>query len=278
MTHPTLYLHLGVSKAASTYLQRVIFPKLQGLTYYPKKHFKQFPEILSRDSHENGPLLFSSEMFRDLARRARNIGKAFPDARVILVLRRQDRWLLSRYKYYLWKSGRKNFREFFDIEHDQGWWRKQDLYYQPMIEAVDQAFQHKPLVLLLEELQADPKQFISKIEQYTHTTYQKPHGDQRPVKSAFNERQLLFLRQFNQRFPYQKPKKWPRFLKQSHMNLRQAVNYLVTYSARMLPDAYLQQQELVPTEDLEAMKTLYQADWQYCLDRAENQRKALQPT
>jgi hypothetical protein len=275
MRHHGLYLHLGIPKAASTYLQLKVFPQLRGIHYYRKKYFRQFPEILNKAGEKEYPYLFSTEMFRELASRARNIGQTFPDARAILVFRRQDRWLRSRYKYYLWKNGTLNFRQYFDLANDQGWWRQADLYYRPKIEAVRASFNHEPLVLLLDELQDGKQTLIKKLESYMAASYQGQADQQKRVKEAFSERQLIFLRQFNQAFPYQKPRSWPRFLKQTHMNIRQGLNYLVALTALALPDSYFNGKRLIPQEDLEAVRCMYAEDWQYCRNVAAEQARQL---
>jgi hypothetical protein len=275
MRHHDLYLHLGIPKAASTYLQLKVFPHLRGVHYYRKKHFRQFPEILNKAGEKEPPFLFSTEMFRELASRARDIGQTFPDAKVILVFRRQDRWLRSRYKYYLWKNGTLNFREYFDLANDQGWWQQADLYYRPKIEAVRESFNHEPLVLLLDELQDGKQTLIKKLESYTGSSYQNQNEQQKRVKEAFSERQLILLRQFNQAFPYQKPRSWPRLLKQTHMNIRQGFNYLVALTALALPKSYFNDKTLIPEEDLEAVRSIYADDWQYCQDVAQEQAREL---
>ena len=275
MSHHGLYLHLGLAKAASTYLQLKVFPQLKGVHYHRKRHFKQLPEILGKARADDYPYFFSTEMFRNLAERARSIGREFPNAKVILVFRRQDQWLKSRYKYYLWKNGTLNFREYFDLDHDRGWWQQGDLYYRPKIEAVEESFNNEPLILLLDELQDDNHTLIKKLQQYTSTTYQGDLQQQKQIKKAFSERQLIVLRQFNQAFPYRKPESWPRPLKQLHVYMGQAVNYLIAVTALIFPASYFKDKVLIPQEDLDEVYQLYADDWQYCQDRAKEQAEKL---
>ncbi len=261
MVQPRIFFHLGIPKAASTYLQLKVFPRLKGLTYYRKKYFKHFSNIVKKAPPNHSPFLFSSEMYNRLEERAEKISKEFPDAGIILVLRRQDRWIKSKYKYYLWKNGNKNFRDFFDIYNDQGAWQQADLYYQPKIEALEQLFDKQPLILLLDELQHTEGKFLDKLQNYTGTILDKTPKGQK-IKTAFSDHQLILLRDFNKAFPYKKPQHWPRFLKQLHMNLRQAVNYLVAFSALIFPNSFFRNKVLVPESDLLAIKEAYAEDWE----------------
>lgn len=272
MVQPRIFLHLGIPKAASTYLQLKVFPRLKGLTYYRKKYFKQFPEIVKKAAPDEGPLLFSSEMYNRLEERAQNIGREFPNAGIILVLRRQDRWIKSKYKYYLWKNGNKDFRDFFDIYNDLGTWQQADLYYQPKIEALESIFEKPPLILLMDELQNGEGQFWEKLQSYTGTRLDKTPTGQK-IKTAFNDHQLILLRAFNQKFPYKKPQRWPRFLKQLHMNFRQGVNYLVAFSALIFPKSFFQDKTLVPESDLVAIREAYANDWEVCKAKAQVESK-----
>ena len=261
MAHPRLFLHLGIPKAASTYLQTRIFPNLEGIRYYRKKYFKQFPDIVNQTPPDDGPLLFSSEMYDKLATRAEKIGQSYPDAKVILVFRRQDRWIRSKYKYYLWKNGNLAFREFLDMYEDQGLWKQDDLYFRPKVEAVEKHFRQKPLVLLMEDLYDPNGTFLQRLEAYTQTTLKRHFRQQQAVKTAFDERQLTLLRRFNQN--------WPRVLKQTHLNVRQGLNFLVAFSAALFPEAYFHGKQLVPSEDLERIRTKYDSDWAFIQQKAK---------
>ena len=272
MVQPRIFLHLGIPKAASTYLQLKVFPRLKGLTYYRKKYFKQFPEIVKEAAPDEGPLLFSSEMYNRLEERAKKIGGEFPDAGIILILRRQDRWIKSKYKYYLWKNGNKDFRDFFDIYHDQGAWQQADLYYQPKIEALEKIFDKQPLILLLDELQNPEGQFLEKLQNYTGSKLEQTPKDQK-IKTAFNDKQLILIRAFNKAFPYEKPQQWPRLLKQLHMNIRQGLNYLVAFAALLFPNSYFNDKVLVPESDLAAIQETYANDWNVCWEKAKKYAK-----
>lgn len=273
MVQPRVFLHLGIPKAASTYLQLKVFPKLKGLTYYRKKYFKQFPKIVKKAAADDGPLLFSSEMYNRLEERAEKISTDFPNAGVILVFRRQDSWIKSKYKYYLWKNGNKDFRDFLDIYNDQGLWKQADLYYQPKIEAIENLFNKQPLILLLDELQEPRGRFLAKLQNYTGTKLDPSAMRGQKVKTAFSDKQLILLRAFNKSFPYKKPQHWPRFFKQLHMNCRQGINYLVAFSAIFFPNSYFSDKVLVPESDLAAIRETYTNDWNNCRAKAQSLAK-----
>ncbi|MFB6257378.1 MAG: hypothetical protein ABEH38_01690 [Flavobacteriales bacterium] len=271
MSEKGLFLHLGLPKAASSYLQLKIFPKLQGIYHYPKPYFKRFPEILERA--KGGRYLFSTEMFGRLCHRAKKIAQGYPDAGIILVLRRQDRWIRSKYKYYIWKSGTMDFREFFDIHSDEGYWKKKALYYRPILDTLVARFQHPPLLLFQEDLEEDPGPDLERLQQYTGTRLAPEKIRKKPLKVSFNDNQLILLRAFNKRFPYRKPQSWPRLLKQLHMHLRQGVNYLVAWSALLFPSSYFKDKALLSKADLEAIRSFYEGDFLYCRKWAEERKE-----
>ncbi len=268
-----LYLHLGLPKAASSYLQQTVFPRLQGIRYYPKPYFKRFPEILEKGAHTR--YLFSTEMFGRLEERAQRIAEQFPDAGVVLVFRRQDRWIRSRYKYYLWKSGNTEFREFFDIHNDAGYWKRSSLFFSPSIDELAARFRHPPLVLFQEDLEEDAAGWLQRLQAFTGTHLPPGKFRKAPLKVSFSDRQLILLRAFNQRFPYRKPQHGPKFFRQLHMHVRQGMNYLVALTARFFPSSYFRDKELIPAKDLEAIRSFYEKDWKDCKKWAERKKETL---
>lgn len=257
-----VFFHLGLPKAASTYLQRVVFPKLRGIQYFPKKHFKKYPELIEETDYDR--YLFSDEMYSNLEKRVASIGAHYPNAGAIFVLRRHDQWLTSRYKYYLKKKGYLNFREYFNIHNNQGWLKKESLYFRKKLEAIENAFKKKPLILFHEELKEHPETFFHKLISYTGAELNFSDLANSKVKQSFNEKQLVFLRKFNRAFPYQKPKKLPKPFKKLKQNLHEGFGIAVANIALFLPWSLFKDEPLIPTEDLKAIRDYYQEDWKYC--------------
>ena len=110
-----VYFHVGLPKTASTYLQALIFPKLKGIKFFPKKKFNKYKNLHAQRAE--GKFLFSSETDRWMDEKLKEISEYYPDAGIIFVFRRHDQWISSKYNYHLRKNGRISFDELFNLEN-----------------------------------------------------------------------------------------------------------------------------------------------------------------
>lgn len=134
-----IVLHVGLHKTATTFLQERVFPELPGVVFVHPLHYARpsdgpierfMLELMFRnavcidleahraaitswlDRLAHDTVLISSEAIvgwpienhSNLANNAELLQAMFPDARVILVVRRQDKWLESAYSQLL-KAG-----------------------------------------------------------------------------------------------------------------------------------------------------------------------------
>jgi hypothetical protein len=139
MTDKQIVLHVGLHKTATTFLQDRVFPELPGVAFVHPLHYPQpsdgpieqfMLEVFFRnaacidlDRHraaihewlarvEQPTVLISSEAIvgwpienhSNLANNSELLHSMFPNARVILVVRRQDKWVESAYAQLL-KAG-----------------------------------------------------------------------------------------------------------------------------------------------------------------------------
>lgn len=139
-----IVLHIGLHKTATTTLQEQFFPECEGVRLFTTKdrQMKSFVEYVvkkdplyfkSEDAHaiisaavSNKKInLLSNELLsgppyagaidRGLDHRSTilsNLGKVFPEAKVILVLRRQDSLAKSFYRQYLKSGGTRSIYEY----------------------------------------------------------------------------------------------------------------------------------------------------------------------
>jgi len=139
MTAKRIVLHVGLHKTATTFLQERVFPALPGVAFVHPLHYPQASdgpierfmlEVFFRnaacidleqhraaihawlDRVEHETVLISSEAIvgwpienhSNLANNSALLHAMFPEARVILVVRRQDKWVESAYAQLL-KAG-----------------------------------------------------------------------------------------------------------------------------------------------------------------------------
>lgn len=127
MENPGIFIHVGLPKTASTYLQKAVFPHLKNITYigrpYTQENFafnslqyaengiyddsqvkQEIDKIINKVDTKNSILisdeLFSGYPFYNFINRgmiAERLKKLFPDAEIILFLRGQCDLILSLY-------------------------------------------------------------------------------------------------------------------------------------------------------------------------------------
>lgn len=267
-----VYFHLGMSKVASTYFQELVFPNLADVNYFPKHRFKRFKNL--SPAEREGKLLFSSEKDKRIVEAVEEIVAVFPDARIILFVRRHDDWLLSRYKYRIRKNGGEHFSEFFDLETDSGLWKKDTLLYRNKIEAIEKLCTSRPLILSYDLLKKSPGEFIGKLTSFMGTSLKAPLRKKRSINTAFNEKQLIFLRRFNRFYPYRQHHFRNKNCNKIYEKYRQFLLHAVAFLLHLVPGFLVRNKTLLDEADkisLTRIREYYADDWKFCKEYDVNQ-------
>lgn len=115
-----LFIHVGLHKTGSTFLQNMVFPNIRGVDYYYKPTDEQ-GRCDPFNVEVSGKVLVSDEELsksmpeRDHRNRLvflNQLKKRFPDAKIILGLREYSSWLRSCYAQYIKTGGYKIFEEY----------------------------------------------------------------------------------------------------------------------------------------------------------------------
>lgn len=133
------FIHIGFPKTASTYLQMKVFPNIEEIHFANKEesmnkwlgrlrsfdtsYFNNQPNIcekLESEYGENQKILISKEglvgnpfaNFSDNTSIAHTLKKSFPDAKILIIIRKQDDLLNSLYSLYLKFGGRRKVKDF----------------------------------------------------------------------------------------------------------------------------------------------------------------------
>lgn len=264
-----IFFHVGLPKTASTYLQRRVFPKFKGIHYIKKHDFNKHDKIIARSKM---PLLFSTEMDlgigKSRAKKAYDFAEKYPDTKVILVLRHHEKWIASKYKYYIRKNGTLTFREFFNIyKNNKSLLLHEQLEYRKIISLLESLYNHKPMVMFQEEFKNDPEQSLSYLAQYCNAEIDYATVNKSRINTSFNKKQLHILYAFNNKFVFDNHK---------HNKLTKKLRAFVTISLAFFSNIVVSESRypnpLIPEEDLEKIKKTYEKDWQYCLDYAAQHR------
>lgn len=265
-----IYFHVGLPKTASTFLQQKIFPRFKGVHFTRKRYTDKYPEIVVNTDHNK--FLFSCEYADNLEVKLDLLEQRFPQAKVILVLRKHTGWISSKYKYHIRKHGSHDFRSFFDIYEDKGVLKQSDVVYENFIRMIDSRFTNKPLILFQHELKENPKQFIQRIADYMEVEPPEKLPASK-VNSSFSNRQLRVLLWLNRTYPY-RLHKYPRgsFSRKLYYRYRQYLLHTVAFFANFMP--WISKEKLIPEDDLYSIKNKYKADWKACLEYASELEEA----
>ena len=144
MEEKEIFIHVGMPKSSSTFLQHNFFNKLEDVYFaFDDELTKLFSKIASKNS-----MLIDTSLERDIIKKflltigkkkivisseglvggmfdsfkyfeniSRLMKEIFPNAKIILILRRQDSIIESLYKQFLHEGNSKTFNGFFYISY-----------------------------------------------------------------------------------------------------------------------------------------------------------------
>lgn len=180
-----IYIHIGMHKTGTSYLQKHVFSQLNNkLTYIFgfDKLIYSFPQqfenkILISDEILSGiPFVTSTikkrfgdinyNYFESNEQILIKLSMMFPKAKLIIGFRNHSNWLLSLYKQYLHEGGTCSIDDFFDINNDKGLIKKSDLIYKKRIDLINKYFKNQPLVYTQEFLIANENKVLNSFAEY----------------------------------------------------------------------------------------------------------------
>lgn len=141
-----VFLHIGLHKTGTTYLQTSVFPELKGIT-----SFSLFNHIGDIALHDNDKLLLSCECFcgnpwkgnyyNEFEQQVLNLKKLFPESAVIIGFREQLPMITSLYKQFIQRGGTRDVSYLFNTENT-GILKHEDFLYVKKIEFLKKHFDH----------------------------------------------------------------------------------------------------------------------------------------
>ena len=271
---PKIYFHVGLPKTASTFLQKKVFPALQGLHYIKKHDFKNRVSII--DKTQAKIFLLSVEMKFDFApdiRQIKDVASKYPDTTPIIFLRKHSSWLGSKYKYYIRKHGGGKFDYFFDFENNNGLFKHENLSFYSKIQKLEEIFNDTPIVFFQEELKNAPYEVIDQLASVLGVSYNKNDINISNVKTSYSNKQLKILRKFNRRYVFNKQKVKPGFRRFAYKKFSGLLLHSVAFLALLIPDAFMDNKPLIPKDVLEKVNGYYNQDWNKCVNYALKRRE-----
>ncbi|MBK8682106.1 MAG: hypothetical protein IPN31_09430 [Bacteroidetes bacterium] len=263
----SIYLHVGLGKIASKYMQQKVFPNFKGLTYVPsRKYYRIFQELEKTDAES---ILISREFDQQFETEVIKFATKYPDTHAILFLRRQDSWIASQYRRFAKNGFTGSFSDFIDPVKNRGRFRMEDLEFGNKIKLLEEIFNFKPLIIIYDDFLKEPGNTILKIADYCNASIDISKLDFKKVHSSYNEKQIKYMQAIAKVIPVNKeqlPKNRILFFLARLPVL--IFRYFILYTALLLPKSWVNKKPLIPQNELEEIKQLTSVDWEYCLRRA----------
>lgn len=270
-----IYFHVGLAKAASTYLQKRIFPALKGIHYVHRNRYWQYQQIISKTPADQ--FLVSREAAEHLERRVMEFADYRRDGRVILVLRRHDDWIASHYRRYVKNGGSFPIEDYLDQGALLGRnWRRGDTCFMQMISMIEGYFASAPLVLFHEQLRHEHWHFVNQLAGFMGCSYNPKDIDPRPMHLSWNEKQLKLARAFSRYVfnPVQSAHSNPS-INRVQRRLRLWSCYLILGASGLVPSRLAGKDPLIPSSVLERVRDVYAPDWESAKSYAQAHNPAV---
>ncbi len=266
---PEVFYHVGMGRAASTYLQYDVFPFFKNVSYIQRTRFKYFSKIVKREKKDK--YFVSREYDQQFEEEVKKFSIQFPKAHPIVVFRRHDGWIASQYRRFVKNGNHLTFKEFIDLQNDQGLFSIADLSYYPKIQYLEKHFENKPLVVFYEEMIKNPFRFIDRIANFMNASYKKDDINLDKRHSSYNKNQIRAIYWVGNYFNIRKRRVFSNavlhFLWRIYLG---SIRYSILYIAKILPDSMFDQSPLIDSNELKEVKEYFSEDWAKCIDYAEN--------
>jgi hypothetical protein len=270
-----VFYHVGLGKTGTTFLQDLVFPKIENLYYLKRSWYKKAKKVVDRTDHHT--FLVSLEFDQQFEHEVGLFCKNFPNATPIVVFRRHDSYIASQYRRFVKNGFCGPFTAFFDLEKDQGFFKKKELDYARHILYLENHFTQKPLVLIYDDLKNEPKAFIQRLVDAMGGTLDFSKVSLRSHHTSYNEQQLKGIKAFGRMMNMTKRRVFKNGLLHLLWRLYMAsIRYSVLYISKWLPASWFNSAPLMPPEQLEAVKTFYQKDWEQVVAYARGEQTSVQ--
>lgn len=260
MNNKNIYFHVGLAKTGSTFLQKNFFPKLQNIKYISTHKYRKCIEIIKNTNYES--YLISREFDRQLEGEVKKILTHFPETKIIIVFREHKKWITSQFKRFSKNGYHFSFEDFYNNQNS-GFWKKEDMMYIDKINIVKKYCKHEPLVLNFDDLKINSHYYLTKISDYTNSSYKKSDISLNVVHKSYSEKQLIFLKGFCRIFKPKPPEYYANDKLKHWLYYRPwwLLFHLVMYFAYFLPKKLIVKKPLIDNKYLDKTMKKYKNDW-----------------
>jgi len=270
MSQPQTYFHVGYARAASTFLQKTVFPALTGIQYIPRNRFRVRESEKKRFRADK--ILMSREAGEYIFERCDDVKRIF-DSKIIISLRRHDSLASSHYRLLAKNGHTIRFNQYLDLDNNQGARKIDEYEYMRVIEYAEKITGEKPLVLIFEDYLSDPEFYIASLCAFLECGVDKQALDHKPVHKSYSDKQLRLRRQLSDRFvsPDDDLKKLASETIEHHTRWYKLKHKFVLWFTgiymrliKFAPDSWLSDEPLLDQQHLQNIQEFYADDWRAC--------------
>lgn len=264
--NPEVFFHVGLERTATTFLQKRIFPYLKDIHHITRKEYDDSEKIIA-ETNSNKYLISNEISNNKLEDELNKISLRFPQAKIILVLRRQDKWIASQYKRAVKNGFPHKLNEFLDLENDKGKWKKKYLYFYQFIETIEKKFQNPPLILFHYKLIEKPAEFVSELLYFLGTETPLEDLSLKPIHVSYSKKQLILRRWISKQGLFKEPKTKSKTGINYFLRIyRKICRYSILNVAALIPEKFIKEKELISGKELHRIRKYYEEDWNKCLN------------
>jgi|MDTB01.1.fsa_nt_gb hypothetical protein len=211
MNKTEIFIHVGLHKTGTTFLQRQIYPKLS-LAYYD---FRPFDEQLTTN-HRKRKICISDENYsgrpwpkgfpdrpsdvsygEQFKYSMHNLVDLYPGAKIIIGFREHSSFLISLYKQYLHEGGTGKLEYFFNPSSERSVIRKEDLLFKSRVDVLMDLFDQQVLVYDQKKLLTNTAHEVERICRFLGVTDVPPIDNSRSMNKGVKYHQANILRILN---------------------------------------------------------------------------------
>jgi len=190
-----IYIHVGLPKTATTFLQKNIFRYCKDIYFVKKLPFFTSNINMNKILISNEALSGSPQSGRSVDRRdkiIRRLKKLFPEARIVLGLREKQKWTVSLYRQYVRQGGVCLFEDWFNNVFDHRF-----LDFDEYISLLDSLFP-EIYVYQLKDFKLNCQRSVSNLCSFLEISV--PQYNPQPMHVSYNEKRTELIRKGNHLF------------------------------------------------------------------------------
>lgn len=189
-----IYIHLGLPKTATTFLQKNVFRYSKDLHYVTKIPFssetKKKSILISNEAISGSPQAGKTVERRNKI--VKTLSQMYPEAGIIIGIRNKQKWIQSLYKQYIKQGGIKKFDDWYDEIFDQ-----RHLDFDGYLSLLESLFP-KIYVYQLEDFKKDNEKEIKDLCDFLDIAV--PDYDTEPMNVSLDENNIENIRKMNHMF------------------------------------------------------------------------------